>query len=44
MRPYDPEKTIHAKWVVDSDTGKRYLIDLETDTIIAVWPLKEIKK
>lgn len=42
-KPLDPEKTIIAKWAVDTETGKRYLIDLETETIIAVWPLKEIK-
>lgn len=28
------EKTLEARWVVDSETGKRYLLDLKTGEIL----------
>jgi len=30
----DPEKTLDAQWVVDSETGERLLIDRKTNLII----------
>lgn len=29
-------KTLRAKWTVDSETGKRYLIDIDTNEIIMI--------
>jgi hypothetical protein len=40
---FDPEKTLRGRWVMDSETNKKYLIDLDTNTIIAVWPIVEVK-
>lgn len=33
----DPEKTLDAVWVTDSETGRRYLMDRRTNQIIGEW-------
>lgn len=37
MKNFDPEKSIDAIWVVDSETSIRYLMDRKTNQIIAKW-------
>lgn len=40
MEKFDPDKTILAKWVVDSESGSRYLLDLKTSQVLAKWVTK----
>lgn len=35
-KDFDPNKRIEAVWTIDSETGRRYLIDVKTNKIIAV--------
>ena len=44
MKEFDPEERIECRWVVDSETGYRYLMDLRTSKIIAKWTKEPIKK
>lgn len=37
MEKFDPEKTIEARWVVDSESGYQYLLELATGRILAKW-------
>lgn len=37
MEKFDPEKTLEAKWAIDSETGLQYLLDLRTGRILAKW-------
>ena len=33
-KPFNPEDTLDAKWVKDSETGERVLVDLRTNKVI----------
>lgn len=32
---FNDEETLHAQWVVDSETGEQYMLDLKTGQILA---------
>lgn len=32
---FNSEELINARWVVDSETGNQYLLDIKTSTVIA---------
>ena len=37
MEKFDPDTTIDACWVVDSETSIQYLMDRKTNKILAKW-------